>query len=140
MGYTEENMIEALDKFDKSYDYPVYASLTNLSGFFSSNKNVRSGYMAVTDNSIIIVSISLIGAITNDYDYLEIPKLTINKITGRKALLIESQIIDIFGTVGKKKYHYRLTVPSKVLGGSFPSQSDNYVGFVDRLQIWSKEV
>lgn len=73
--FNSENMTEALDRFGKQYKYPIYASIRNMTGFFSRPSDVISGYAAITDdNFLILVQIPVFGTI-NDAEYFQLPVL-----------------------------------------------------------------
>ena len=46
-----EQMEDYLGRFGVSYHSPIYITMTDLSGFLDSNKNVRWGYAALSDDN-----------------------------------------------------------------------------------------
>lgn len=138
--FNSENMTEALERFGKQYKYPIYASIRNMTGFFSRPSDVISGYAAVTDdNFLILVQIPVFGTI-NDAEYFQLPVLGIKRLKIKKSPLINIYTVDIRGIADGKKYRFKITIASKVGGKGFPEQTSNHAGFIEKLKKWSDEI
>lgn len=138
--FNSENMTEALDRFGKQYKYPIYASIRNMTGFFSRPSDVISGYAAVTDdNFLILVQIPVFGTI-NDAEYFQLPVLGIKKLKLKKTAILNVYTVDIRGIADGKKYRFKIVTVSKVAGKGFPEQTANHAGFIDKLKRWSDEI
>ncbi len=138
--FNSENMTEALDRFGKQYKYPIYASIRNMTGFFSRPSDVISGYAAVTDdNFLILVQIPVFGTI-NDAEYFQLPVLGIKKLKLKKTAILNAYTVDIRGIADGKKYRFKIVTVSKVTGKGFPEQTANHAGFIERLKRWSDEI
>lgn len=138
--FNSENMTEFLDRFGKKYNFPVYICVNNMSSFYSSRCDIRSGYAAVTDDYFLIfVQMPLIGN-ENNADYFRLPVLGMKRLKVKKFPLLNSFTIDIKGVADGKKYNFRLITASNVDGNGFPDQKENQAGFIEKLKKWSKEI
>lgn len=137
-----DHMSSVLEKTGISYNYPVYSSINNMSSFFATNIAVRFGYAAISDrDSVLIYSADMFSMmdLTNAV-CIELPFAGIHDVKIKHHKLNGSYTVNIKGIAGGKKYHYRLEIPSKLIGkakGKFPDQKENSDGFTDILQRWA---
>lgn len=138
--FNSENMTEALDRFGQNYEFPVYASITNMSSFFSKSTDMMAGYAAVTDDHfLLLVQIPLLGNLENA-NYFRLPVLGIKQLKVKKVPLVNSYNVDIKGVADGKKYRFKFVTASKVAGKGFPEQGENSLAFIERLKKWSEEI
>ncbi len=138
--FNAENMLEELDTFGKAYKYPVYVSVTDPNGLFSSNRNVKSGYAAISDDYFLLLAeIPTIGFI-GDTKYCKLPISGISRLKIKKAPLINLYIISVKGIADGKKYKIKLNLSCRGVGNSFPDQAKNGASFLEKMTKWSKEI
>jgi hypothetical protein len=138
--FNSESMTEALDRFGQNYKFPVYASITNLSGFFSRSTDMMSGYAAVTDDHfLLLVQVPLFGNSVNA-DYFRLPVLGIKQLKVKKLPLFNSYSVDVRGIADGKKYRFKFVTVSRVAGNGFPEQGENSLALIEKLKKWSEEI
>lgn len=136
MGYSIDNVTSELDQFGVGYSYPVCANITDLSGFFSSNRNIKYGGAAISDRDTLLVSIN--GLLSGNELY-ELAPMGMTKLDVKKVLLLPSYIVDVRGMTDGKKYRFKIQFSSNG-GKNFPDQQSNVLTLVDKLKQWSANV
>ena len=140
MKCNSEEMDNELSFFGRPYSYPIYISLWDMSGFLASNRNVKSGYAAISDDGVLLLTgEGLIGSAA----HYEVPKLTISSLKVKKLPLINSYNVEVKGNKEGKKYYYKLSVSGRIIGGAsdkFPDHEENASGFLETLRQWAAEI
>ncbi|MBE6859023.1 MAG: hypothetical protein E7498_06295 [Ruminococcus sp.] len=129
MKCTTQTMMESLDTFMVSYDYPVYVNINNMSSFFSSGKNWTFGYMAVTDNGYLLVT--EYGLLSQKGSYM-IMIDNISKLSAKKQMFGMGCQIKLEALCEGKKLRLELYIPFKA-GSDFDNQKEKAQGLLGVL-------
>lgn len=137
MKVTNINMLEALDKFDRRYSYPIYATVCDMSSFFSSRRRQRMAFAAISDHDeLLLVQYPFFGL--GDPIYLDFSSLSLVKAKFSK--LFGTHRIQLIFRVDGKKQRYDLTIAKKVVTTDLYEQDQNLYGFIDTLRKWAAYV
>ena len=139
MKCNSEEMDNELSFFGRPYSYPIYISLWDMSGFLASNRNVKSGYAAISDDGVLLLTgEGLIGGAA----HYEIPRLTISSLKVKKYAFYNSYKVEIKGKNEGKKYYYKLTVNGKMVGssaGKFPEHEKNAAELINSEMFFNED-
>lgn len=127
---SKENMLEALDEFGESYNCPVYISIVNMSGFFSSRTNIHYGYAAITDSGCIIIAEYSLLAEQARYT---IPIDDIRALKAKRLMLGLGHNINLETICEGKKLKLEIGVSQKVKSGGIDEQKQNSELFMKAL-------
>ena len=133
-----EQMEEYLSRFGESYHAPIYMTMTDLSGFFGSNRNIRWGYAALSDDNrkLFVVVMSLMSMISeNSIGFHTISRDDVQSINISKILLTKGHTADIKFTEEGKKKRYKIILGANA-NGVIPDQESNSQEILDILHTW----
>ena len=131
---TKADMTAALDKFGVDYSFPVYTSICDMTGIFSSKRNQHFGYAALSDNKSIIIADYNLMLIESLY---EIPLLSIRSVKVSKMPIIGTYIVKLEFLYEGKKMRFDLAMPSKVIGSDFDEQGGNAEALINELKSYA---
>lgn len=138
MAIITETMYHELDTFGVRYEFPAYCMISNRSGFISSGRFDKWGYIAASESgdAVIFTEHTLMGAFVGDNGGANntIYQISVEKIKISKALLLPNYTVDIvYRTEGKKK-NYRFSLNTKLKG--FNEQDPNVNSLIIMLKKW----
>ena len=136
MAYTIDNVISELDQAGVGYSCPICVNVTDLSGFFSSNKNVKYGGAAVSDRDTLLLSSN--GLLSGSQLY-ELAPMGMTKLSVKKVPLLPSYLIDVRGMADGKKYRFKIQFSTNG-GKAFPDQQSNAMSLINTLEKWAAQL
>lgn len=136
MAYTIDNVISELDQAGVGYSCPICVNVTDLSGFFSSNRNVKYGGAAVSDRDTLLLSSN--GLLSGSQLY-ELAPMGMTKLSVKKVPLLSAYLIDVRGMADGKKYRFKIQFSTKG-GKAFPDQQSNAMSLINTLEKWAAQL
>lgn len=97
-------------------------------GFFSSGRNIITGYIGITDHDRLIGQKT--GLLDNASFAEELKDLKKLKISG--TLFGQKQVYFLF--LGGKKRELKIQIAPRIYGNALPNQEKNFRAFLDRLE------
>ncbi|MBQ8960468.1 MAG: hypothetical protein IJ071_04530 [Ruminococcus sp.] len=137
MAYTLENIEAELDQAGVPYTDPAYAMITDLSGFFGSNRNIRYGGAAISERDTLLLTFN---GLLSGNSIFELSPMGMTKLTVKKLLILPSYVADIRGMADGKKYRFKVQLNTNVGGGGFPDQQSNVMNIVNTLKKWESSL
>lgn len=130
-------MLEALDKFGRKYSYPLYLTVADMSSFFSSGRNQRLGFAAISDiDELLLIQYPLFGLA--EPVYLSFSSLSLE--SAKFGKLLGTHRVKLVFRADGKKMRYNLTIASKVAMTDLYEQEQNLYGFIDTLKKWAASI
>ena len=136
MAYTIDNVTSELDQFGVGYSSPICVNVTDLSGFLSSNKNIKYGGAAISDRDTLLLTSN--GLLSGTMSY-ELPPMGMTKLSVKKVPLLPSYIIDVRGMLDGKKYRFKVQFSTNG-GAAFPDQNGNAMALLETLKKWESQL
>lgn len=139
MAITYETMYQELDGFGVGYDFPVYCTMSDRSGFLSSGRFNEWGFLAadISGEALLLTKHGLMETLagTHRYESHTIYRMSVEKLKISKALLVPTYTISIKWLEEGKKKDMKIMVAS-VTGKGFPEQKNSAPGLINLLKNW----
>lgn len=138
--FNKENMTVELDRFGKTYKFPVFVTVSVQKGILGAESARRHGYAAISDDHFLLIA---------DYESAgpeeavchRLPVTGMSSVRVGKADKINVFTVRIKGiTSDSKKYKIKVTVSGSGVENGLPDQVENCTKFVERLRKWSGEI
>lgn len=142
MKITNESMYEELSVFGVKCENPVYCSIADFSGFFSSGRPTNWGFLATDsrEDRLYLTVHSLVETLAGTGGaYTTIYQMTVEKLKITKALLLDSYTVDIKYRSDGKKYRHKFTIAAKC-GKELTEQSSNAHNLINMLRRWESSL
>ncbi|HRU98404.1 MAG TPA: hypothetical protein P5092_13350 [Ruminococcus sp.] len=133
-----EQMEDYLGRFGVSYHSPIYITMTDLSGFLASNKNVRWGYAALSDDNstLFVVVMSLLSVVAeNTVTFHTISRSDVQSMHFSRILLSKAYNTDIKFIEDGKKKRFKIIIGANAKK-ELEDQEINSQNMLDILRTW----
>lgn len=138
--FNKENMAAELDRFGKTYKYPVFVTISVQNGILGSKLIIRHGYAAISDDHFLLIA-DYESADSEKIIYHRLPVTGMSSVRVRKADKMNIFTVRIKGITSESiKYKIKVTVTGTEVENGLPDQVENCTGFVDRFRKWSGEI
>lgn len=138
--FNTENMLAELDRFEKTYKYPVYVTVSVHNGIFGAETARRHGYAAISDDYFLLIA-DYESTDSEEILYHRLPVTGMSSVRVQKADKINMYTVYIKGITAESiKYKIKISVTGTEAGSSLPDQGENCVKFIKKLKKWSEEI
>ncbi len=138
--FNKENMIAELDRFGKTYKYPVFVTVSVQNGILGAKPIIRHGYAAISDDHFLLI-VDYESADSEEAVCHRLPVTGMSSVRVRKADKMNIFTVRLKGiTSESKKYRIKVTVAGTEVENGLPDQVENCAKFVERFRKWSGEI